>query len=141
MSGRVLTPADPCTFRDACTPNDAEAWVYLGRKWVGAAEAAATDERQLLTVSGLRTFVEQLAEAAERCTIADCEPYVRQLIGATERARMLVMAWDGGAPDIPGPWEPGSDILPELLKPGGALMRVLPWAVLAFLFLQDRRAR
>lgn len=141
MSGRTLSVADPCTFRDYCIPGDAQAWVYLARQWVGAAEAAAETEQQLLTLSGLRTYVEQLAEAAATCTVADCRRYVEQLRGATVRARMLVLAWGGTGPAIPGPWEPSSGWLPSLLGQGGGVWKVLPWAVLLWALTHRRSSR
>ncbi len=141
MAGHRLTVADPCTFTNACTPYDAKGWAYLARKWVDAAEAAAgDDEQRLLTVSGLRSFAEQLTQGALNCTALNCKDYVDPLVGATVRARMLVIAWGGSAPDIPGPWSPQGGWWDALLGRGGGIWKVLPWLVLA-LMASQRRSR
>ncbi len=129
--GPKLTPEDPCTFRDHCTPNDAAAWVYLAETWTEAAAAGATTPERGFTIQRLRTYVAQLREGAVDCTVADCETFVRGLIGATERARMLVLAWGVETPSVPGPWEPAEGWPGALLGQGGGLWKLLPWLVLA----------
>lgn len=150
-SGPVLTPASPCMFSNHCSPTDAAAWVYLARKWTDAAAEAAATQPQRFEVSRLRAYVAQLAEGVDECNPAfdptglevfDCEPYVRGLVGATERARMLVIAWGATPPHIPGPWEPTEGWSSVLLGEGGAIWKLLPWAMLAWMAndaFRDRR--
>ena len=135
MAGPKLTPARPCTFDDACTPDDAAAWVYLAEHWTDAADDAAQSPEQHATVARLRTFVEQLAEGADGCTALDCQTFVRELVGATERARMLVVAWSGEGPEIPGPW--WLSALPKLFPSTSAGMwKLLPWLMLGALAIE-----
>lgn len=140
-AGAKLTPADPCTFHNYCTPSDAAAWVYLAEKWTEAAAAGATTRERMFTVQRLRTYVAQLKEAASGCR-THCGVVVMNLVGATERARMLVLAWDVSEPHVPGPWEPEGGWPGALLGQGGGLWRLLPWLVLAAFaagYLGERR--
>lgn len=143
---RTLTPEDPCTFTDNCTPDDFRAWANLAAQWIGAARVAARDAQEHAAVDRALQFWGQLVEAGEGCSALDCHHAVHELVELTQRARGYVEAWGGEGVDSPGAWELPWD-LPDLFPdipgvPGLDLEKAAPWLLLGLIVASlsgDRR--
>lgn len=137
---RTLTPEDPCTFAEQCTPSDYEVWTDLASQWIGSARIAARTPEDHQAVDRMLTYWGQLVESGSGCSALDCHQFVRPLVELTERARGLVVEWGGAGVDPPGAFDPifpDLDLFPEI--PGLELRGAFPWVLLALLFWSGSR--
>lgn len=102
---RDYTPADPCQFHGRCTPDEWLIWARIAGAWINAAGKAARTDADRRRVNTIAVTWTQLEDDGRDCSVFECGEYVRVFIELAERARGLVIEWDGVGVQEVGAWD------------------------------------